>query len=552
MECKLILQSPLVKIFPEQGPIKPEYSAFSALRGETASFQAAYKGNNTSREELSLRVNSPLSPYIRVRSVELSPSAYPCHAETDSGYLRTAPGLFPDYLRELTDSRVLLIAGQWRSLWVDAELPPDCPRGLYPIEISLSDKNGDQLCAASAQITVIGAALPAQKLIHTEWFHGDCLADYYGVPALSEGWWGIAASFIKTAVKRGINMILTPAFTPPLDTAVGGERTTVQLVDVTVNDGSYVFGFGNLRRWIDLCQSMGVQYFEMAHLFTQWGAKAAPKVMAYKDGRYQRIFGWDAPAVGGEYTRFLSQYLPTLTDKLREWGVAEKTYFHISDEPSVAHLNDYVAAKNSVKAYLDGFVIIDALSSYEFYKSGAVEKPIPSNDHIQTFIDNNVPGLWTYYCTGQYLNVSNRFFALPSARNRVIGAQMYKYKIEGFLHWGYNFYNSVNSVSHINPFAVTDGDGAFPSGDAFLVYPDKNGAPGESIRIMVFHEALQDLRAFELLESLAGREFVLGLIEEGADMPVTFGEYPRGDEYVLNLREMVNREIEKRVTRAVT
>jgi len=342
-------------------------------------------------------------------------------------------------------------------------------------------------------------------------------------------------------------MILTPAFTPPLDTAAGGERTTVQLVDVYEKNNTYAFGFDNLRRWIELCGSLGIKYFEMPHLFTQWGAKAAPKIMAYKDGLCRRIFGWDTPAVGGGYTRFLSQYLPVLTNKLREWGIAERTYFHISDEPSYEHLENYLAAKNSVIEYLSGFHIIDALSSFEFYKSGAVSEPIPSSDHIKPFLENNVPRLWTYYCTGQHLKVSNRFFAMPSARNRIIGVQLYKFNIAGFLHWGFNFYNSMHSKRHINPFAVTDSEGAFPSGDPFMVYPNKDGTPGESIRIMVFHEALQDLRALELLESLAGREFVLGLIEEGADMPVTFGEYPKTDEYILDLREKVNREIEKRI-----
>ena len=600
MECKLILQSPLVKIFPEEGPLKREYRRFSALRGETASFQAAYKGNNPHLNELIVCVDTPLVPYMRIRSVELMPSTYPCHTVTDDGYLRTAPGLFPDYLGELPGGalyedtnnapsgipykavndaqgntpceavndapgdtpcgslyetsnmmfrgRALLPAGQWRSLWIDIDVPADYPKGLYSINISLIDSNGERLCSATAELDVIGATLPAQKLIHTEWFHGDCLSDFYGVPVLSESWWGIAASFIKTAVKRGMNMILTPAFTPPLDTAVGGERTTVQLVDVSVENGVYAFRFDNLHRWIELCESLGIRYFEMSHLFTQWGAKAAPKIMARVDGADRRIFGWDTPATGGEYTRFLSRYLPALTTRLREWGVAGRTFFHISDEPSYAQLNDYVAAKNSIIEYLKDFEIIDALSDFEFYKTGAVRRPIPASNHIQVFIDNNVSDLWTYYCTGQYLNVSNRFFALPSYRNRIIGIQLYKYKIQGFLHWGYNFYNSRNSVRHINPFAITDGGYAFPSGDPFMVYPDENGAPGESVRIMVFHEALQDLRALEYLETLAGRDFVLWFIEESADAPITFSEYPKSDEYILDLREKVNREIAKRTS----
>ena len=77
---------------------------------------------------------------------------------------------------------------------------------------------------------------------------------------------------------------------------------TTQLMDITVEaDGSYRFGFEKLDRWIDLCHSVGIKYFEIAHLFTQWGAFKCPKVMATVDGEYKRIFGWETDAKGEEY-----------------------------------------------------------------------------------------------------------------------------------------------------------------------------------------------------------------------------------------------------------
>ena len=39
---------------------------------------------------------------------------------------------------------------------------------------------------------------------------------------------------------------------------------------------------------------------------------------------------------------------------------------------------------------------------------------------------------------------TNRFIAMPSGRNRVGGFLLYKYGINGFLHWGFNFYYSQN------------------------------------------------------------------------------------------------------------
>lgn len=81
------------------------------------------------------------------------------------------------------------------------------------------------------------------------------------------------------------------------------------------------------------------------------------------------------------------------------------------------------------------------------------------------------------------------------------------------------------------------------SGDPFLVYPGSDGYPEESIRMMVHYEALTDLRAFRLLESLAGKEHVLELIEGELAEPLTFKRYPKSDMYLITLRNRVNREI---------
>jgi hypothetical protein len=102
-------------------------------------------------------------------------------------------------------------------------------------------------------------------MIHTEWFHTDCLATYYDVEVFSEEHWERIKQYVENAVKHGINMLLTPIFTPPLDTAIGGERPTVQLVDVEVTGKhTYRFVFDKLDRWIKLCNDKGVQYFEFA------------------------------------------------------------------------------------------------------------------------------------------------------------------------------------------------------------------------------------------------------------------------------------------------
>lgn len=536
------LLSSLVKVFQDEEPVyQPECLLLSGLWGETVSFQAAYTGNFFMRERLDVRVVSPIEPYVRVRSVEQVPVRRATNGKVDDYYLKTTSGLYPDLLRDLKDGKAVVCSNQWRSLWVDIELTDQIPAGDYDIEIQLV-KEEKVVCSAVMKITVIGVELPKQKIMHTEWLHADCLADYYHVDVFSEEHWEILENYFHEYVKRGGNMMIVPLFTSPLDTAIGLERTTTQLIEVEVKDGEYFFGFDKMKRWIDLCKSCGIEYFEMSHLFSQWGARYAPKVVAMADGKEEKIFGWHTPAVG-EYTRFLEAFLPQLIGKLREWGIADVTYFHISDEPREEDLETYKKAKESLGNMLDGFHTFDALSSYEFYRHGLIDKPIPGNNEIEEFLEHGLTDMWTYYCTGQYYEVSNRFMSMPSARNRIYGVQLYKYDIIGILHWGYNFYNSQFSIEHINPYEVTDAGDAFPAGDPFLVYPGADRHPEESIRMMVHYEALTDLRALELLESLTDKEHVMELIEGELAEPLTFRRYPKSDMYLLTLRNRVNREI---------
>lgn len=115
-------------------------------------------------------------------------------------------------------------------------------------------------------------------------------------------------------------------------------------------------------------------------------------------------------------------------------------------------LESYKAARESVKESLKGWQVVDALSEYSFYEKGIVQHPIVSSNHISVFLKNKVPQPWVYYCCGQSVTVPNRFFAMPSWRNRIMGVLMYLHGIKGFLHWGFNFYNSQYSISHIDPF----------------------------------------------------------------------------------------------------
>ena len=526
----------------------------SVLKNERFSFQllcSLDENDQALRRFYDLKIEGELAQYATVREVRSLPVTIPVVTATDcDNYLRSTPGLYPDLLSSLRyQGLISVVKNNLLSLWVEIDLRnvEAVSSGANDLKFTLSS-NYELVSEEKITIDVIDAFIPEQKLKLTQWFYTDCLANYYDCEVWSEKHWRIIENFAKTAYSNGINMLLTPVLTPALDTAVFGERLTTQLTEITVDEqGNYTFKFDLLDRWIDMCNRVGIKYLEISHFFTQWGAKHAPKVVANVCGEYKKIFGWKTAATDPEYTRFLRSFIVALLDHLKARGDDKRCFFHISDEPNSEHLESYSNAKNSIADLLKGYTIMDALSNYEFYTQGIVDTPIPCNDHIKPFLDGKVEGLWTYYCSGQWKDVSNRFLAMPSYRNRSIGMQMYKYDIVGFLNWGYNFYNNRFSFDAINPYLDTCGDGWVPAGDTFSVYPGDDGNALESFRIIVFYEAIQDIGAMRLAESLCGKEAVVAAMEEAFGGEIAFNKCARSASQMLAVRNAVNEIIKNNI-----
>ena len=541
---KLIWLDSMAKVFYDEEPVESiEGECPSFFVNEVFSVQLGIKSTDESDNDLAeIEIDGLLAPFTRLREVVAVPVRYAGKARHTGEYLRKSPGLFPDLLKDIKGGKLRLVSGYWQALHftIDLRNADKTKLNFGKNNLIVTIKTEGNEYKKEIEFEVLRGELPRLSIYHTEWFHADCLADYYGVESLSERHWEIMANFIRHYGKSGMNTILVPTFTPPLDTEVGGERTTVQLVDVVKNGSSYSFNFDKVKRFIDICLESGIEYFEIAHLFTQWGANAAPKVMAYTEGELQKIFGWETDSEGEEYTHFLSFYLPDLIKKLDEWGLNGRVFFHLSDEPDENCIEKYSRLRKRIAPFLGGYPILDAVSRYSFVERGIVDRPVPGNNHLEPFLENKVKGLWTYYCCAQGDKVPNRFMSMPSARNRIMGVLLYYFDIKGFLHWGYNFYNSQYSIEHINPYAVTDAGGAFQAGDAFLVYPGVDGKPEDSLRMMALNEGFQDYRALVKYEEKVGREEVISLIERLFGGKLSMENYPASYKYIEDLRKTIN------------
>lgn len=549
MKVEIKQFSSLEKIADVTGLDRNEIKSGTVLCGEHFSYQIALRATERDpRAIVKVEIESELSDYIKIYAVKHSAVDYPHPPDADHNYILHSPGILPDLLVPLEEQNGYLnFVNDLALLWVEVSVGEEICAGEYDINILLkgvcvdqkiNTLNSDFFECAYMKLNVSASVLPKGELIFTQWFHVDCIASAHNVLIYSEEHWALIAKYMKMAAELGINMITVPALLPALDTAPGTSRPNTQLVKIKKESSEYIFDFSNLRRYIRLALECGIKHFEMTPFFSQWGCRYSPNIYADFNGEEKLIFGWHIPADSIEYSDFLKIFVPKLLVVLKEEGIFGQTYFHLSDEPSASQIEHYEYASNLLRPLLSECKIIDALSNIEFYNRGLVEHPICTTDHIEPFISAGVKGLWAYYCCAQYKEVSNRFIAMPSYRNRIIGIQLYKYGIEGFLHWGFNFYYSQYSLYPIDPYVTTSSDGIFSSGDAFSVYPGKNG-PLPSIRALVFREALEDIALCKLLEEKIGKPAVVELIDKEAGFEVTFKSYPKSEDFIFRLTEKI-------------
>ena len=515
------------------------------LGGQSFSYQIALQ--TPDRVELTAQVESPVADWVKLNAVVNTVMDVACYSSADDDYITKEPGIMPDMLLPMEGKHAPVhLTNQAGALWVQVQIPENASAGRYPITVKLhaATLKEEMDTQTTMVLEVLDKNIPAQKTRFTQWFYVDCIADVHKTAIYSEEHWALIEKYIALAKSLGLTMLLTPVITPPLDTAVGTQRPNVQLVKMEKKGDTYHFDFDLLHRWVDLCHKYGIREFEMSHLFSQWGLSATPNIWITEDGEEKLMFGWHVPAKSEEYRNFLGQFLPALIAWLKEKGIKEQSWFHISDEPHAEHIENYQYAKELIVPLIDGCTTMDALSDYDFYERGLVEIPVTKNDHIEPFLERKLPRQWVYYCCSQNQLVGNRYLAQPSYRNRILGLQIYKFGCEGFLHWGFNFYNSRRSMKNINPFMYTGGDQGFPSGDPFSVYPVGDDVV-PSLRAVIFKEALQDIEVCRLLESYIGKEAVVAMIDEAAGEPLTFSCYPRNSRYIPDLIQNMLQQISR-------
>ncbi len=520
MKYKCIFTPSTMRHFPNSPLPTKKLSVIDAALNESFSFQMALRADE--HTWFRAEIEAPKGWEARVRRVGFVPVQHhntPILDAADSDGIGHLPGFVPDPLYD--ENTMTLPQNETNAFWFTVKPNKTVKAGSYPITVTLTrlDWQGNPYGKPTKHtITarIHNIAIKPRKDFHvTHWFYADCLQTWYKTYTFTDEFWTILEKYLRNIAQHGQNVIYVPLFTPSLDT----DHYPSQLLKVTKKGkGKYAFDWTDVRRYIKLAKKCGIDTFEWAHLFSQWGCKHAIKIFEGQGEGEKALWEKETPATGEIYRNFMKQLLPEFKAFLTEEKILKKSLFHISDEPHGDQKPDYVAAKKMMNELAPWMTFIDAVSDIEFGRDGTIDMPVPS---IRTALDFYKEGItsWCYYCCSPREKYLQHLMDTPLAKVAMHGFLFYRWPFKGFLHWGLNYWNISQTRTLLDPFVNSDGLKwpGWAYGDTFLIYPGKDG-PIDSVRWEIFAEAMQD---YALLQTLGidREDKLLSAIKSFEDFP---------------------------------
>jgi Domain of unknown function (DUF4091) len=486
----------LTKVFPNDSPgTHLGILDFWAARGQHVSIQFAIRSTQTLKN-LSAEVNlknakGEILDGSTVRQVGYVVVGSHTDDTPADELIGEAPGWYPDPLWNLPMD---LDGNRTHPLWVTVAVPSDAASGSY--RGTLLVHAGEKAVARKEfRLHVVTATVPSQRTLKvTNWFNVGNAASrqFYGAPQFSDPWWTLIENLGKVMSEHRQNMVVTPL---------------MDLITAHVDGSALTYDFSNFDRWVETFRRAGVVgYIEGGHLLGRAGSyDAALTVPAFviENGKVsQQDLAPDDPRVEPYLTSLLTALNTHLTEK--NW---KSIYFqHILDEPHGTEPPQYARVAELVHRNLPGVLTMDAIDASDM------------KDELRNHCDIWVPQLgrfdsqmdlirdriqsghevWFYTCLFPNKRYLNRLMDYPLLKVRLLHWLNFRYGFTGFLHWGWNFW-TPEPVKDTQP-VIDANTQLLPSGDAFIVYPDRAGkSVYSSIRLETMRAGIEDYELLMLL-----------------------------------------------------
>jgi hypothetical protein len=461
---------------PQQGDVHLE-----GARGETVSGQAVFRPAQPAADARAsvsdLKSESGVLPagkvrlqWVRYIAVKRNSGGVP-----PDELVAKAPCDLPDPFWDTP--AVSVPANTAQPLWIEVDVPRDALQGHYAGTLTLKWRNGE--ASLPMTLTVWDFEMPVERHQHvTNWFTFPGAG--YRVAEDSDAWWNLARRFARMMAAHRQDCFRAD---------LGWIKTTYE------PQTGFRCDFRYLDRWAETFFAEGLQRMELF----QAGTCSGPQ---YEPGA--RISPADLPvevrAEGVKLTpeQKLRGVLEQLEKHVRQKGWTGRVMLHIFDEPFIYCEPSYRQVAGIVHRAAPSLKVIEAVETTGF--GDAIDVLVPKLSHLNLWYPHfrqaqeRGKELWFYTCchpTGRY---PNRFLDQPLVKTRVLHWLGYLYGLDGYLHWGLNYF-----AEGCDPYSEDGISKDLPLGDRAIMYPGKDGPVG-SLRWSAMRDGLQDYEYLWTLE----------------------------------------------------
>ena len=292
---------------------------------------------------------------------------------------------------------------------------------------------------------------------YTNWFSLGNLAGRHKLEKWSEPFWEMLGKYADLMAKGRQNTFIVP----------WGEFVKIE------TDGAVSVKEDRLKRYIKLFLDRGFTRIESGHLARRhnkdWGSARLNS----------KFTGTDVNSEKGRQE--LAAVLKELRKVLDKLDLPKDVQFlqHLTDEPTDTNAESYKELAKQVREHLGDVDIFEATMSSKLV--GAVDHWCPQVQVYQKnrefFESRKKAGdkVWVYTCLvpgGKWLN---RTLDMERLRQVYLGWSLVRYDLEGFLHWGLNYYHGDPFKQSAVKHPHGEDNNFLPAGDTHVFYPGDDG-----------------------------------------------------------------------------
>lgn len=343
--------------------------------------------------------------------------------------------------------------------------------GLYTGKVSI--REGKQETVIPLSCTVSAALVPPLSSSHLgmlNFFDYEGLATQHHVTKNSEKYWEIFGRYVRAQVDMRCTHILLP---PGEAVFENGE-----LID---------FDFSAAEKAGQIAKANGAIWLCGGHI-AHWHA--------WDEQEYYPNWSRTLRVTTTEGYLQLRLYLTKWREIILKNNWQECMAQALADEPQTHNDMTYRILAGIFRKFLPGIPIIDAVETTNL--GGGIDIWVPKQDTYEKWrgeyekLQSAGETMWFYTCAFPAGPIMNRSMDLPLTASRALFWMGAYYRLDGFLHWGFNYYIGID----IWRSACCPHKGALlPAGDAHIVYPGKDG-PLRSMRYEAQRAGAED---YELL-----------------------------------------------------